>query len=313
MTDYRTDLEHDLGRIGPATFVFDDVIRRRDRKRRNQRIAAGVVGIGMFAAAILFVTTGGALDQTQTEVVPAGGGSTEPALTGPTSYPSADFVGVPPEGAEPSSPEEGKLVDRFHEIHAGWVYVYADGRVISWSEGIPASPDPEGFPGSPKPAGFREQRLTLEGVELVRSGDLTPEELFLRPGKVPASAWEDSTMRPYVPSRYAVCLGDLDGLELDQFLRFLPAAAGDLLRGREQVFDVGMPGGYARSECFGITTEEARALDEILTDTGFYRGATAPGRGYERWSPDMAADPTRVVYAAFRPILPDGTFANQLS
>jgi hypothetical protein len=56
MTDYRNVLERDLARVGPAPFGFDDVARRRDRKRRDQRITAGVVGIAVFAlAAIGFV------------------------------------------------------------------------------------------------------------------------------------------------------------------------------------------------------------------------------------------------------------------
>jgi hypothetical protein len=41
MNEYRNVLERDLARVGPAPFDFDDVERRRDRKRRNQRIAAG--------------------------------------------------------------------------------------------------------------------------------------------------------------------------------------------------------------------------------------------------------------------------------
>ena len=53
MTDYRTILERDLERVArPASFTFDDVSRRRDRKRRNQRIAAGVVGIALALAGV---------------------------------------------------------------------------------------------------------------------------------------------------------------------------------------------------------------------------------------------------------------------
>jgi Tol biopolymer transport system component len=53
MTDYRNVLERDLARVGPAPFGFDDVARRRDRKRRNQRIAAGALGLAVGLAAIL--------------------------------------------------------------------------------------------------------------------------------------------------------------------------------------------------------------------------------------------------------------------
>ena len=83
MTEYRTILQRDLERVTrPAGFTVDDVRRRRDRKRRNQRIAAGIVGIAVFVAAIWVVTTGLPFDQSQTEVGPAGQG-TGPAETGP--------------------------------------------------------------------------------------------------------------------------------------------------------------------------------------------------------------------------------------
>ena len=50
--------------------------RRRDRKRRNQRIAAGVVGIAVFVAAVWVVTSGGTFDRS----IPAVPGRSE---TGP--------------------------------------------------------------------------------------------------------------------------------------------------------------------------------------------------------------------------------------
>ena len=65
MTDYRNVLERDLARVGPAPFGFDDVARRRDRRRRNQRMTAGVVGIAVFVAAVWVVTSGGSSDRTQ--------------------------------------------------------------------------------------------------------------------------------------------------------------------------------------------------------------------------------------------------------
>jgi Tol biopolymer transport system component len=64
--------------------------RRRDRKRRSQRLTAGVVGIAVFVAAVWIVTTGGSSDRTQTPAVPG------PAVTGPTSavgaVPKTDYL-----------------------------------------------------------------------------------------------------------------------------------------------------------------------------------------------------------------------------
>ena len=73
---------------------FEDLLRRRDRKRLNQRVAAGVIGIAVFVAAIWIVTSVGAFDRTQTPAVP--GGVTGPAETGPSrdigAIPQTDYL-----------------------------------------------------------------------------------------------------------------------------------------------------------------------------------------------------------------------------
>jgi hypothetical protein len=56
---------------------FERLRVRRDRKQRNQRIAAGVVGIAVFLAAVWAVTTGGPFDRTQAPARP--GEETKPA------------------------------------------------------------------------------------------------------------------------------------------------------------------------------------------------------------------------------------------
>ena len=74
---------------------LDGLQRRRDRKRRNQRIAAGVVGIAVFVAAVWIVTSVGSFDRTQTPAVP-GPEETGPAETGPTgdigAVPKTDYL-----------------------------------------------------------------------------------------------------------------------------------------------------------------------------------------------------------------------------
>ena len=143
---------------------FERFLRRRDRKRRNQRVAAGVVGIAVFLAAVWVVTSGGPFDRTST-----------PAVTGPTSVSDepapVGLVGLAPEGAIPSSPAKGDLVFTFVFAHSGGdpgrfgVNVYADGRVIRERLGdIPGGVE---YPN--EPTGLVEQRLTPEGVELLRS------------------------------------------------------------------------------------------------------------------------------------------------
>ena len=57
---------------------YDALLRRRDRKRRNQRIAAGVVGIAIFVAAVWIVTTAGSFHNAQTPAVPGDSPSPPP-------------------------------------------------------------------------------------------------------------------------------------------------------------------------------------------------------------------------------------------
>jgi dipeptidyl aminopeptidase/acylaminoacyl peptidase len=63
------------------------MLRRGERKRRSQRIAAGVVGIAVFVAAVWIVTTGGPFDPTQTPGAPGPTGPDEPTTTVPTVSP----------------------------------------------------------------------------------------------------------------------------------------------------------------------------------------------------------------------------------
>jgi hypothetical protein len=96
MSDLRTMLERGVGGETPPPYGFDRMLRRRDRKRRNQRISAGVVAIAVFVAAVWIVTTGGPFHRTQ---MPAAPGPTVP----PT--PRVGLIGLAPEGATPSSPK----------------------------------------------------------------------------------------------------------------------------------------------------------------------------------------------------------------
>jgi len=144
---------------------FVGFLRRRDCKRRNQRITASAVGLAFFVAAVWIVTTGRPFERDQTPAAPGGvTGATRP--TGPTDVPPVGSVGLPPEGATPSTPERGKLVLRSVFGHTAGdpgrveLYLYEDGRLIRRQLAGGGIQDT---------IGFLEQRLTPEGVELVRS------------------------------------------------------------------------------------------------------------------------------------------------
>jgi Tol biopolymer transport system component len=54
VSEYRDTLERELGRLSPPRIPFDQLVGRRDRKRRNQRIRAGVLGLAIAVAAGLW-------------------------------------------------------------------------------------------------------------------------------------------------------------------------------------------------------------------------------------------------------------------
>ena len=177
MSDPRSLLERESRRFIQQDGAFERLVRRRDRKRRNQRIADGVVGIAVFVAAVWIVATGGWFNQTPTP------GATGPTAPTPTVSPvpgepvpeshqpfasaRVNVLHLPPDGAPPSSPEDGELVlaVQGRGIAAGraltHMYVYADGRLIWWREGD--------LPAGAHEHAILEQRLTPEGVELLRS------------------------------------------------------------------------------------------------------------------------------------------------
>jgi Tol biopolymer transport system component len=82
MSEHTMLFERAAERYEVPDLSTDGLLRRRDRKRRNQRITAAVVGIAVFVAAVWIVTSVGSLDRGETSVVP-GGDVTGPAETGP--------------------------------------------------------------------------------------------------------------------------------------------------------------------------------------------------------------------------------------
>lgn len=91
MNEARELLERVGGRFAFPEHAFEGLQRRRDRKRRNQRLTAGVVGIAIFVTTVWLATTGGPLDRTHT-----------PAATGPT---------VPPASTQPTDSRLTRTVE----------------------------------------------------------------------------------------------------------------------------------------------------------------------------------------------------------
>jgi hypothetical protein len=167
-----TDLDRaNLDRILPSTMGspdWDDVMSRArvHLRRRRRRVA-----VALAAAALVAVGTASAFGSVREFVRSVG------------------FIGLPPQGAKPSAPgssgasptaaESGELVLFYWGRAAGnsdyglggagksRIWVYADGRLIFLRE----ASIPEG--ANRLSTGFLEQRLTHEGVELLRSETLS--------------------------------------------------------------------------------------------------------------------------------------------
>ena len=296
---------------------IEGFLRRRDRRRRNQRIAAGVVGIALFVVPVALIAVLSSRDRTQT-----------PAGPGPTVSPASTrvgFIGLPPEGATPSTPESGELVFSLwgstDTIPRSRVWVYADGRLIWWREAdLP-------YGANARSTGFLEQRLTSEGVELLRSEiissgrfgrdlDLADRRIIdaqrdshlgllvarlLDPASwLPASAWRDQEIRAYVPTAFAICFdAGPEPIGVGRLLDLLPRPAADLLRTKHRTIEFGV-------HCYEVTTEEARALADVFDEAGYRDTDPNPALyvlAYSVSAPDPINDE---IPFSFQPVLPHG-------
>jgi hypothetical protein len=273
-------------------------------------------------------------------------------------------VGLPPVGATPSAPESGELVIQYRfdteDIGAadggrGWVY--ADGRLLTADARPMTLRENSALPEAATPwsSGLLEQRLTPEGVELMRSeivstglfehhepagrmssphnviqvrigdrlvraqakgaaaSDEFPKRLRERLANpaswLPASAWANRRLRPYVPSRYDVFYGGLiQTVERSSLLPLLPAAAEDLLRSKEAVPRHGKTGDPSSGSEYPITryvsaltTDEARTLARALDGARL----EIPGTSVDLLPPNRGRGPNSMFFV-FLPYLPHG-------
>jgi hypothetical protein len=260
----------------------------------------------------------------------------QPSTSVMTVEPSIGLPGLPPEGAEPSSPENGELVASMWEhigapgsFGNGWLYTYADGRLI-WER---LDPQPTG--------GWLEQRLSPEGVDLIRSEildtglfepDQAPPEpnggfprhlnggtvqvvagdglvylnhvvpdLFQRLSQLwswlPDRAWDDTEAKAYVPSRYAVCLYRgyyVLPADMSNQLNRLPEAARSLLFGARHLDMAALaeadPAGF---ELSGV--DDGVYCFDISTEEARTLVTALDDAGVEEW-PERPYDGSEVSY-----------------
>lgn len=180
------------------------------------------------------------------------------------------------------------------QLRPGGIQIRTRGRLVSmsWWQSPPGGPPP------PRVATKAEARAAIRLSELLATRE-----------SLPASAWKDSKLRAYVPSRYAICYSGGSGiypgqLPPDEIMDGLPPEARDLLRGRTRTYQSPLIGtNESRSSaCSEVTTDEARSLEEVLTVAGFERRP----RGFV-WTIPPGSNPAGGLQEIwFDPILPHG-------
>jgi hypothetical protein len=143
--------------------------------------------------------------------------------------------------------------------------------------------------GSTPPTATPEQARTLTALNA----------LLVDPATWPAGTWDDPVIKAFVPSRFSICFRGIPSpIEPARIVGLLPEAAQRLLRSGE--------GAVAQNgDCVRVTTENARALAQILDDAGYPR----PGFEVRMWLRYVLEDsdaPKNNVWISFEPVLPHG-------
>jgi hypothetical protein len=233
----------------PRTPIMGEALHDEPRvsvRRSWRRIAVAVAAAAaLIVATIALVRT--ASDDGGTVQTPARPAPTAPAPT-PTLAPLV-------QGPDPAS----TLLESWGQVNNGYVFIYADGRVIwnsVWGFDVDAQGRLSRYPKPPRysrdnNAGFRfgalERRLSSRGLELVRTGRLDPkyfvqatnkgrdgQVLYVRWHHQRKELWAEPTARLYEASTYAICHTPAALLPASAQL---PASAEALLSGKQRTVD----------------------------------------------------------------------------
>ena len=328
MPDQRAALERAERQFSEPNVDIESVRRRSSQRRRNQRISAGVVGI-----VVSMLVTAGLILALQSGRVPAD----RPIEPSPSTE-RVGFVGLPPEGVHASTPPSGGLVlssNGFGDPDGVVVdlYVYADGTMI-WRK-YTIHPVPVGVPEGATEfiTGYLQQRLTTEGVELLRSRILStglfehnlvlsagslhpPLTIRVRNGDrvVVVGAYQAGPDFPKERPAQTRALRRLEALLADP-AAWLPTRAWADREIRAYVasrysrgFDLGVPSPselppqaaellFGRGDCTPFTIDEVRTISKALEDAGIPASVAPDGA--------LAFEIPGGSYLHFGPVLPD--------
>lgn len=109
---------------------------------------------------------------------------------------------------------------------------------------------------------------------------------------LPASAWADPEVKPYVPSGYRVCYQGAKAIGRSRVLDLLPPRAAGVLRGQQSTRNeyTNLLGTFVLW-CSDVTNDEARALERMLDDAGVKGFKDVFGLTYGAPDPAASGDP----------------------
>ena len=317
MNAYQTVLERSRREIGQPRLNLDDVYRRRDRKRRNQRLAAGAVGL---AVGLVVLALGGAFLRssgdsqtadwpspsiTTTRLVRSGEVLLDPYASGdnPTYVIAADVA----TGAQRTVAgcEAGcRLLTPFDaSADGGWIAYHlanceqgecapSDPRGGLWVVGAEGSPRfvADGFldaPWSWSPTGAQLAYADIDELILLDPTTWERTSIAAAAGSISTIAWgPDGRSIAYSvePPSTAATEHDTTGV-------FVVRSGGQPRRVSDALGTVGMSWSPDGESLLLDRTESERSVIEIVGADGSHdrvlvEGSASEGPGVPVWSPD---------------------------
>ena len=267
--------------------------------RRWPVLAAAAAVAALIVATIILVRT--ASDDGGTVLTPAG-----PAPSAPAPAPPAPAPAVPLGAPLVQGPDAGStLLTSWGQIHVGFAFVYADGRVLFQSEAVAMPKEVTGD-------GINERHLSPRGLDLVRAGKLHPADLLANSwvdrgeGWVrikPAGRrlhqreelWVEPTTREWEPTKYVLCPslaigGGSVSLNATDIVDDLPAPVRAVLDGKQRIYDPSIgtahwdfPAAVGMTDCFELTAAETATLYQMLVANGLIKKDQETIRGAQGW------------------------------
>jgi len=187
------------------------------------------------------------------------------ALVASASTDRARAAGAASSTAGPAE-QDASIVAAWSRLRVGWIYVYADGRVVMRHDSGRMITDDGDIH-----YGIIQRHLSPVGVQLVRSGAVDFEQLMFERVDLEPGFWSPMGQSLYRPTSYALCLVNTEPFPPpSQLLLDVPDILDDLTDAAQDVLRDGVVQGFT---------------DDFLDDDGTFAGLdgfhSAPGRGVD--------------------------------